>query len=68
MKEHTVIVVMANCTFGGGVAYSTDTILAQRAFYGQNWGWGFELLLTISSQCVGYGIAGLMRKFLVSPG
>jgi OPT family oligopeptide transporter len=68
MKEHTVIVVMANCTFGGGVAYSTDTILAQRAFYGQNWGWGFELLLTISTQCLGYGIAGLMRKFLVRPG
>lgn len=68
MKEHTVIVVMANATFGGGVAYSTDTILAQRAFYGQNLGWGFELLLTISTQCVGYGIAGLMRRFLVTPG
>ena len=68
MKEHTIIVVMANCTFGGGVAYSTDTILAQRAFYGQNWGWGFELLFTISTQCIGYGIAGLMRKFLVWPG
>jgi len=68
MKEHTIIVVMANCTFGGGVAYSTDTILAQRAFYGQNFGWGFELLLTISTQSIGYGIAGLMRKFLVTPG
>ena len=26
MKEHTVIVVMANCTFGGGAAYSTGRI------------------------------------------
>ena len=28
MKEHTVIVVMANCTFGGGVAYSTGKALS----------------------------------------
>ena len=26
MKEHTVIVVMANCTFGGGAAYSTGKV------------------------------------------
>ena len=68
MKEHTIIVVMANCTFGGGAAYATDTLLAQRAFYGQNLGWGFDLLLTISTQMVGYGIAGVLRKFLVRPG
>ena len=68
MKEHTVIVVMANATFGGGAAYSTDTILAQRAFYGQNYGWGWELLFTLTTQMIGYGIAGLLRKFLVWPG
>lgn len=39
MKEHTVIVVMANCTFGTGAAYATDTLLAQRAFYKQDLGW-----------------------------
>ncbi len=58
MKEHTVIVVMANCTFGTGAAYATDTLLAQRAFYKQNLGWGFALLLCLSTQMVGYGIAG----------
>ena len=68
MKEHTVIVIMANCTFGGGAAYSTDTILAMRAFYGQNFGWGWEILFTLSTQMIGYGIAGLLRKFLVWPG
>ena len=36
VKEHTIIVVMANVTFGNGVAYSTDTIEALRGYYGQD--------------------------------
>lgn len=68
MKEHTVIVVMANCTFGTGAAYATDTLLAQRAFYHQNLGWGFSILFIITTQMVGYGMAGVLRRFLVKPG
>jgi OPT family small oligopeptide transporter len=67
MKEHTVIVVMANCSFGGGAAYSTDILVAQQAFYGQNFGWWFKLLLTWTTQMCGYGLAGLARRFLVWP-
>lgn len=40
MKEHTIIVVMANASFAGGVAYATDILLAQEQFYGQFFGWG----------------------------
>lgn len=65
-KEHAVIVLMANACFSGA-AYATDIILAQRAFYGQRFGWAFELLLTISSQSLGFGIAGLFHKQLVAP-
>ena len=68
MKEHTIIVVMANASFGQGQAYSTDTLLAQRAFYKQNLGWGFALMLTLSTQMMGYSIAGILRRFLVKPG
>ena len=39
MKEHTVIVVMANASFAGGAAYATDILLAQEVFYGQFFGW-----------------------------
>lgn len=67
MKEHTIIVVMANCSFGGGAAYSTDILVAQQAFYGQNFGWWFKLLLTWTTQMLGYGLAGLARRFLVWP-
>jgi OPT family small oligopeptide transporter len=65
IKEHSVIVVMAGVSFG--TAYATDIILAQVAFYKQNFGIGFQLLLTITTQSIGYGIAGLLRKFLVYP-
>lgn len=62
VKEHTVIVVMASVAFS--VAYATDIILAQLVFYKQDFGMTFQLLLTISTQSLGYGIAGMMRRFL----
>ncbi|KAF4461559.1 Sexual differentiation process isp4 [Fusarium albosuccineum] len=65
IKEHAIIVVMASVSFS--VAYATDIILAQLVFYKQNFGITFQLLLTISTQSVGYGIAGMLRKFLVYP-
>ena len=66
-KEHTLITVMANVSFSGGAAYSTDTILAMKAFYGFDFGWGFQLILTFATQMIGYGYAGMLRKFLVWP-
>lgn len=62
VKEHAIIVVMASVSFS--VAYATDIILAQVIFYKQDFGIIFQLLLTISTQSVGYGIAGMLRKFL----
>lgn len=59
---------MANASFGNGQAYSTDTVLAQKAYYGQDLGWGFALMLTLSTQMTGYGLAGILRRFLVKPG
>src|SRR6201996_2926744 len=65
VKEHAVIVVMAGVSFG--TAYATDIILAEYSFYKRNFGLGFQLLLVITSQSIGYGIAGLLRKCLVYP-
>ncbi|KUJ16094.1 small oligopeptide transporter [Mollisia scopiformis] len=67
LKEHGLIVIMANAAFGSGVAYFTDTLVAQRGFYGQNFGWGFNILFAVTTQCIGFGIAGLMRRYLVEP-
>jgi OPT family small oligopeptide transporter len=66
-KEHALVVIMANATFGGGAAYATDVLLAQRAFYGQNFGWAFEIFMCISTQMLGFGMAGFFTKYLVQP-
>ncbi|KAJ5900109.1 hypothetical protein N7495_004853 [Penicillium taxi] len=64
-KEHALVVIMANASYG--VAYATDILLAQKVFYKQSFGWGFELLLCICTQMVGFGMAGIFHKFLVNP-
>ncbi|KAJ5729695.1 Sexual differentiation process protein isp4 [Penicillium malachiteum] len=66
-KEHVIAVIMANASFGNGPAYATDVIVAQRKFYGQRWGWAFELLLCISNQMLGFGLSGFFSKYLVDP-
>lgn len=67
IKEHVVVVLMANVSIG--YAYSTDALLALQGkpFYNVNLGWGFQLLFTLSSQLIGIGLAGLARRFLVWP-
>ncbi|EGV65705.1 hypothetical protein PSN45_003511 [Yamadazyma tenuis] len=67
LKEHTLIVIMANVSFGGGAAYATDILLAQNQFYSQDFGWGFDLLAIWSTQCIGFAMGGLARRVLVHP-
>ncbi|RCK59579.1 Sexual differentiation process protein isp4 [Candida viswanathii] len=65
IKEHTIITIMANVSFGGGAAYATDILLSQNKFYNSDFGWGFALLLIWSTQCIGFAFGGLMRRFVV---
>lgn len=67
IKEHTVVVLMANVTYG--YAYSTDALLALKAksLYNLDMGWGFQILFTLSSQIIGIALAGMFRRFLVFP-
>lgn len=68
IKEHTIIVVMANAAFGGGTGYFTDTIVSLQKFYHfKSWGWGYNILFALSTQCLGFGIAGMFRRWLVEP-
>lgn len=63
IKEHSIIVVMASVSFS--YAYATDILVSQIAFYKQDFGLAFQILLVVSTQSLGYGIAGMMRKYLV---
>jgi hypothetical protein len=46
------------------VASATDVIVTQTILYKQDFGIVFQFLLIITTQSLGYGIAGAMRKFL----
>ncbi|EGX90343.1 Oligopeptide transporter OPT [Cordyceps militaris CM01] len=64
-KEHTCVYVSSNVAFG--FAFATDVIVEQTQFYNQTAPIAYQLLLTISTQILGYGFAGMARRFLVRP-
>ncbi|GAB5591359.1 hypothetical protein Unana1_06259 [Umbelopsis nana] len=65
IKEHCLIVIIAST--GGGSAYATDILAIQDLYYNQDLGPLGSILLLISTQCLGYGMAGLYRRVLVNP-
>jgi len=64
-KEHSCVYVSSNVSFG--FAFATDVIVEQTQFYKQDVGIVYQLLLTLSTQILGYTFAGLSRRFLVRP-
>ncbi|KAG0320947.1 hypothetical protein BGZ99_004230 [Dissophora globulifera] len=65
IKEHVLITVMANT--GATTFAAIDIIVIQQLYYHDSWGFGGGLLLVITTQFVGYGFAGALRRFLVRP-
>ncbi|KAG0042686.1 hypothetical protein BGZ83_000187 [Gryganskiella cystojenkinii] len=65
VKEHVLITLCANCA--GGTAYAVDIVVIQRVFYKQNFGFGANFLLILTTQLLGYGMAGVLRRYLVYP-
>ncbi|KAG9294530.1 hypothetical protein G9A89_008641 [Geosiphon pyriformis] len=75
--EHVCIAVATGA--GGGSAYATvikklskskiieDIIAIQELFYNQEVNFVKGILLLISTQMLGYGLAGFLRKYLVRP-
>ncbi|RMZ90899.1 hypothetical protein DV736_g1866, partial [Chaetothyriales sp. CBS 134916] len=64
-KEHACVYISSNVSFG--FAFATDVIVEQHKFYKQDVPILYQLLLTISTQVLGYTFAGLSRRFLVRP-
>lgn len=68
VKEHTIVTMMTAA--GSSISYAIEILLAQEVFYDQHFKWGFQLLLMVSTQAMGFGvagIAGIARRFLVWP-
>ncbi|OCK83299.1 OPT-domain-containing protein [Lepidopterella palustris CBS 459.81] len=64
-KEHCCVYISSNVSFG--FAFATDVIVEQTQFYHQNLGVSYQILLTLSTQILGYALAGLTRRYLVHP-
>jgi len=64
-KEHACVYVSSNVSFG--FAFATDVIVEQSKFYHQDPSIIYQLLLTISTQILGYAFAALTRRYLVRP-
>lgn len=48
--------------------YVSSNIITQRMFYHQDWiSFGYQVLLTLSTQLMGFSFAGILRKFVIYP-
>ncbi|CAA3014289.1 Oligopeptide transporter 3 [Olea europaea subsp. europaea] len=69
VKKHVIITVMANCrvSIGDDDAYSIGAITVMKAYYKQSLNFLCALLIVLTTQILGYGWAGMLRKYLVDP-
>ncbi|KAF9162881.1 hypothetical protein BGX21_001722 [Mortierella sp. AD011] len=65
VKEHVVIAMTANCA--ANAAYAVDITIIQKVFYHQDFGFLANIMLIFSTQMLGYGLAGVLRRYLVYP-
>lgn len=67
IKEHAVVTIMSNLSFGP--SWATDIIQAQKAsaFYGLDTPAGYQFLLALTMQLFGLGMAGMAYRFIVEP-
>jgi hypothetical protein len=64
-KEHAAAVIMASAASVS--ALSTEALAVQKLFYGGYPSQGAGIFITLSSQLIGYGIAGMLRQTLLWP-
>ncbi|KAJ5081067.1 OPT superfamily oligopeptide transporter [Penicillium angulare] len=64
-KEHAAVALMASAASQSALA--TEALAAQQLFYGGYPSHAAGVFITLSSQLIGYGIAGLLRDVIVRP-
>ncbi|SNX86611.1 probable oligopeptide transporter [Melanopsichium pennsylvanicum] len=67
IKEHALTAIMASIAIV--TAYSFNVIIVQDSprYYGEPRPIGFDILFVLSAQTIGFGLAGMCRRFLVWP-
>ena len=64
-KEHAAITIMASAAAQSALA--TEALAAQELYYGGYPSRGAGLFVVITSQLIGFGVAGLLREVIVYP-
>ncbi|KAF9096026.1 hypothetical protein BGX23_012186 [Mortierella sp. AD031] len=65
IKEHVLIGTMTACN--SGTAYAVDIVLIQKVFYNEEKAFVAGLFLVLTTQILGFSLAGAIRRFLVRP-
>ncbi|KAK1431605.1 hypothetical protein QVD17_08076 [Tagetes erecta] len=66
IKEHVLITIFANS--GAGTVYATHILSAVKLFYKKEFAFLPAFIVMLTTQVLGFGWAGLFRRFLVEPG
>ncbi|XP_068634393.1 oligopeptide transporter 7-like [Aristolochia californica] len=65
VKEHVLITIFANS--GAGTVYAIHIVTAVNVFYKKNITFFVSLLVVLTTQILGFGWAGIFRRYLVEP-
>ncbi|XP_068635317.1 oligopeptide transporter 7-like [Aristolochia californica] len=65
VKEHVLVTIFANS--GAGAVYAINLVTAVKVFYKLNISFFVFLLIVLTSQVLGFGWAGIFRRYLVEP-
>lgn len=65
VKEHVLITIFANA--GASNAYAIHIVSAVKIFYKQQLTFIVSLLVVLTTQVLGFGWAGIFRRYLVEP-
>ncbi|KAF8379766.1 hypothetical protein HHK36_029215 [Tetracentron sinense] len=65
VKEHVLITIFANS--GAGTVYAIHIVTAVKIFYKEKLTFLVSLIVVITTQVLGFGWAGIFRRYLVEP-
>ncbi|KAI3699359.1 hypothetical protein L2E82_43615 [Cichorium intybus] len=65
VKEHVLITIFANS--GAGNPYAIHIVSAVKIFYGKTLTFWLSLIVVVTTQVLGFGFAGIFRRYLVEP-
>ncbi|KZF18813.1 OPT superfamily oligopeptide transporter [Xylona heveae TC161] len=67
IKEHALIVICVNISSGAAYALGSLMAIISPVYWNHDYGAGFCFLYLLTTQMLGFGLAGLARRFLVYP-